>query len=102
MQKNCYLLGLFLALIFVFIPARTIPLNSYEPVADDLIMNNNEHRRQIFYFDRMPSKSSSSNPKKLIIHIGNEHTYPHEHDRSILFARRAKAIVKGDPREFMG
>ncbi|CAF0915513.1 unnamed protein product [Adineta ricciae] len=100
MHRNCYLVGLFLALTFVVLHARNVPYDLIEQIDDEPNSNTDEQRREIF-FDRIPSKSAS-NSKKLIIHIGNEHNYPYEADRSMAFARRAKAIVKGDPREFMG
>ena len=40
--------------------------------------------------------------KKLFNIMANEQFNPYEFDRLSPVSRRAKAIVKGDPREFMG
>jgi hypothetical protein len=63
----------------------------------DYDYNKNEQRRQI-YFNR-PSVSFA---KRIFNMPTNEQNFPYEQDRLTSMSRRAKAIIKGDPREFMG
>ena len=57
----------------------------------------NDEQRQIYYHQLSPLMS-----RKLFNIIANEQFNPYEFDRLSPVSRRAKAIVKGDPREFMG
>lgn len=58
---------------------------------------NQQQRRQIFLH-----KTSPTFAKKFSEMFPNEQYSPYDQDRLSPMARRAKAIIKGDPREFMG
>ncbi|CAF3590829.1 unnamed protein product [Adineta steineri] len=78
---------------------RNIPFDFDNQFDNDL--NINQQRKENAYYDLTPQKLLLYT-RNLFNSIGNEHPFPYKQDRSIAFARRAKAIVKGDPREFMG
>jgi hypothetical protein len=59
--------------------------------------NLDEERREIYF-----PKSSPLFTKKFFNMFKGEQIIPYEQDRLSPIARRAKAIIKGDPREFMG
>lgn len=71
--------------------------NDFVERADDV----NERERSILQFNRNLRKFPSLNPR-LFNYIINEDYIPSEQERLPTPARRAQAIVKGDPREFMG
>lgn len=64
-------------------------------------MDKDEQRREIYFLNRLP-QPSALNLKKVFVRIGSEPDLLYEREPPVLFARHAKAIVKGDPREFMG
>jgi len=61
----------------------------------------NEQQKPIFYSKRNLHRSSF-HPQILFSPINNEQKIPYEQERLPAFARDPKAIIKGDPREFMG
>jgi hypothetical protein len=64
---------------------------------DDDDYNKNDQRRQIYL-----NRPSESFAKKFFNMFINEHNFLYDQDRLTPMSRRAKAIIKGDPREFMG
>jgi hypothetical protein len=65
----------------------------------DDVYDINEQRRDVYFH-----KPSPLFVKKFFNTFANDR-YPYisyEHEQLPLIARRAKAIIKGDPREFMG
>ncbi|CAF3711424.1 unnamed protein product [Adineta steineri] len=99
MHINSCLFGLILTITFVLIHGRNIPFDFDNQFDNDL--NIHQQRKENTYYDLTPQKLLLYT-RNLFNSIGNEHRFPYKQDRSIAFARRAKAIVKGDPREFMG
>lgn len=79
--------------MFSFSSARNIYWNTN----DQLENNMNEQRRQIFLH-----KTSPTFAKKFFDMFPNEQQIPYDDELLSPMARRAKAIIKGDPREFMG
>jgi hypothetical protein len=81
---------------FDYFSARNVRFNFDDQFDDDSSIN--EQQKPMFVSKRHLPRSSFY-PKILFI---NEQNIPYEQDRSSSFARDPKAIIKGDPREFMG
>jgi hypothetical protein len=54
------------------------------------------------FYSKRNLHRSSFHPQILFNPINNEQKIPYEQERLPAFARDPKAIIKGDPREFMG
>ncbi|CAF3292525.1 unnamed protein product [Rotaria socialis] len=98
MKIYSYIVGLLLACITVLIHARNLHYGFNDQLDND-DYNLNTQDRQMFRSDynlrRLPSIDTN-----LLNFFANEEN--NRRERAIATARRAQAIVKGDPREFMG
>jgi len=80
-----------LNLYFFYSSARTLNFNHDEHQIESDGRSNDQQRREII----LRKLSSPFGTKRLLTnHFTNEHFMP--------MTRHAKAIIKGDPREFMG
>ncbi|CAF1017692.1 unnamed protein product [Rotaria sp. Silwood1] len=97
MQINSHLVWLLLAFAIVLIHARNAHYD-FNGLLNDDDYKINAQERQMFHLNR----KSPLFDKSLSDPFTSEEIILNPQERSLATARRAQAIVKGDPREFMG
>ncbi|CAF0813341.1 unnamed protein product [Rotaria sordida] len=100
MQIYSHLIWLLLAFTIVLIHARNVHYDFNDQLDDD-DYNVNARKRQMLHVNRNIHRSSIFD-KDLSDLFKNEENILNAQERSLASARKVKAIVKGDPREFMG